>query len=176
MSPHTLLRPALLPALLLTVSVAATTGGALRAHAAEATPAETTFAEASPAEATPAGETAPAAAAARTQAASAPAALSPMHQEIRALLERQQVEVETLAAQIAQERDPQRALELQRAVEASKRNVQVGVLEVQLRHARAVGKAEAVSALELALNQMLRPEVAAKPQVRPAAAEAGSRP
>ena len=92
--------------------------------------------------------------------------LSPLHREIRTVLEQERAEVVALLARIAEERDGQELLELQRSVEAAKRRAQISVLEVQLRHARVAGKSEAVAALETSLEQLREPELVAQPVER----------
>jgi hypothetical protein len=161
----------MLPALAAAILLAVTAGAAPKAKAADTSQPPAAADESAAAQASQASQASTDAAASMQpegQASSAPLALSPMHQEIRALLDQQRAEVEALSAQIAQQTDATEVLELQRAVEASKRQAQVGVLEVQLRHARAAGKAETVTALQSALRELLSPPVKAQPQARPA--------
>lgn len=84
-------------------------------------------------------------------AAAAPVALTALQAEISGLRAQEVAAVAELAAQISQENDPARRLELQRAVEAAKREGRSAVLGAQLRHARTSGDAVAIEAIEDAL-------------------------
>ncbi len=87
-------------------------------------------------------------------AAVRPLDLTPLHQEIRQLQAQEAARVEALVTRIGQEQDPRQVIELQRDVEAAKRDARLAVLGAQLRYARQEGRTEAVAGIETALEAL----------------------
>ena len=111
--------------------------------------------------ATPAADTPPPAPAEQPSASTLRPAqtLSPMMLEIESLLAAERAAVEVLAARLEKTHDGQALIALQREVEALKQETQLGILEVQLRYARAAGRDEVVAELERALAARKQPPV-----------------
>ena len=95
--------------------------------------------------------------------------LSPMMQEIRATLVKEQSTVEQLQTQIEEARaarDHQRTLELQRRVERARREAETGIVQIQVRFARERGDTELATRLEAELAAMDRERITGQPKAR----------
>jgi hypothetical protein len=88
-------------------------------------------------------------------------ARTPLMEEISALLESEQTRLILLYEQFDASHSETDALAIQKQIEDLKRTTEIGVLQVQLRHARLEDRREAVLRLERALLEMQDgPEVA----------------
>ena len=63
-------------------------------------------------------------------------------------------QLELLASQFREEHDPARSMELQRKIEALKLDTELGYLEIQARHARAIGMVDLADKAESMLASM----------------------
>jgi len=75
--------------------------------------------------------------------------------ELLAIVEAEHDPVAALRREIAATRDPARALELQRRIEALKRGTVLGVLRAQRAHALRDGRSETVARLDRAIEATL---------------------
>lgn len=152
------------------------------AWSAVAAAAEPPAAAATPAVATILDAGAPAGAPRKAVAAADPA-IARMQAEIEANLARERQTVEELQARFARTTDPQAALALQHEVEQVKKDAQLEVLRIQLRHAQESGATQAARELQTAVDQFAVPPAPsgaramrdlppAKTQVLPGAAPA----
>ena len=117
----------------------------------------------------------PAAVAAATEQCPAPARfltvpldqLTPMQQEIRLRIEREQLELAGLSAAYATATSDDEAQALQKQIHAVKTGAERAVLRIQLAYARAEGRQESVVHLEQALAVLERGSVERQPADRP---------
>jgi hypothetical protein len=126
----------------------------------------------------PAAELAPSAAASPAPVApeSAPEAvaprlpvqrMSPMVADLHAAIDEQREKIAKLRAELALARGGARALELQRALSAAKRETELRLLRIQADYARREGRLEAAGNLEAAITAMTAPPASREPASRP---------
>ena len=102
----------------------------------------------------------------RRAAAFTDPAIASMHAEIEASLARERQSVEALQARFAQTTDPQAALAVQREVEQVKKETQLDVLRIQLRHAQETEATEAAAALQIAVDRFAVPPAPTSAQAK----------
>ena len=84
--------------------------------------------------------------------------LSPMHREIFDAVEAERADVKALSTRYAGAALLSEKLEIQKQIEAVKRAGMILVFEIQLRYARAEGRAEVVRQLETAIDAVKNPK------------------
>lgn len=97
--------------------------------------------------------------------------LSPRLLEIRTFLEKDKQALDKLRAEYAAATSDAEALRLQRQIHEIKRGTELGLLKIQLKHARLEGNQEAVTQLEATLDRASNPPAIEAPQDRPASGQ-----
>ena len=94
--------------------------------------------------------------------------LSPLMIEINAVLEANRIEIEALTARYKAAADEREAVAAMQEVIRVKREADLEILRIQLRHARQEGRDDSVARLEEAIRLMTAPRPAIEPRYRPA--------
>jgi hypothetical protein len=94
--------------------------------------------------------------------------LDAMVAEVLAAMEEQRVQIVALRREIEAARGSSHVLELQRRIEALKRDTEIRILRIQATHARAVGRREVAERLEQAILALSAPPARGVPMERPA--------
>lgn len=106
-------------------------------------------------------------AAALPDTASLRRATSPMMLEVRAALDREREQVETLSARLKAKPGAREALALQREIERVKLDTEATLLRIQAGAARRAGHAALAERLEIAARDLLAPPTATATAARP---------
>lgn len=93
---------------------------------------------------------------------------SPMMIEIRAVLDGERTALKSLNERFRAAKDPDAAIAIQREIARVKLDTEVEVLRVQVKHARAAGRADVAASLETAIQQILEPSTPPPAAPRPA--------
>jgi hypothetical protein len=94
--------------------------------------------------------------------------LSPMMEEIQALVVVQKEALEELRARLESAVDDESALAIQKEVGELKKEIELGILGVQLKYARLEGREETATKIEQAIETLRNPRPVPEPQPRPA--------
>jgi len=83
--------------------------------------------------------------------------LSPLHQRIQAVLQAEQVKAVSLLDRIARAHDNSQLVQLQRELEALKRDTEIEILRLQADYAREQGRIDQAVEIEAAIATILNP-------------------
>jgi len=95
-----------------------------------------------------------------------PAPLTPMMREIRALTDAEKIQLDELKLRLESATSQAAHLEALAEIGRLKRDTEIGILEIQLKHAREAGRSETVAKLEESIRNLQSPPRRGVPQPR----------